>query len=72
MDADEPISRDTGIQFIPTEDKKSIIVEADAAFAFDNHELNENGEEALEKCIYFFEHAGDGTCDHYRPHGFHR
>lgn len=53
LDPDEPIVRDTRIQFTPKEDKKSMVIEADAAFAFDSHELNKNGEKVLEKCAYF-------------------
>ena len=53
LDPEEPIVRETRIQFKAKEAKKSQIVEADAAFGFDSAELNRRGRKALEECAYF-------------------
>lgn len=53
FEPDFPTTREIRVQSKPREAKKSLIIDADTAFAFDSHELNKRGEQALAECAFF-------------------
>lgn len=48
-----PTICDTRVRFKPKQDKKRIILEADAAFDVDSDRISKDGEKALEQCAFF-------------------